>query len=72
MFPHTIGAITNAIDTKRVQLYYAYDSFTEMNLLVQKYATAITYKLYGSGLVVNREYFIRIEETFLLSDSLAQ
>ena len=64
---------SNWLSMKSIYLANDYaDGVSKPYLAVKNSDTSISFNIYGTNaLVENREYFFRVEETFLLSDSLA-
>lgn len=72
LYPFNITGATDVLSQFRASLYSSWDTFISADCLIQKYDKVVTCKLYATNLVIGTEYAIRIEQTFLLSDNLAE
>ena len=73
LYPYSVGGITNMLDNKRIDLFDDYDSATAKYMNATKESGKVVFYLRNmtSGLVSGKTYVFRIEETFLLSENLA-
>lgn len=74
LYPATIGSssLTNVLSPKSVKLYSSVSAFLDVNGIIQKNTErTVRMTIYDSNVELNTPYYFRIEETFLLSDSLA-
>lgn len=73
LYPYAVGGLNLVLDTKKVSCYDTYNTSTELDLVIFKYGQTLPFNIYGlNNLTLNKDYLVRIEETFLLSDNLAQ
>ena len=74
LYPYEIGDSSIAIDYKNLNAYKKTDASSQaLNFYVEKTLTGVDLTFTGVNLLdANDEYVIRIEETFLLSDNLAE
>ena len=72
LYDYSIGGLPNVLSTFKGTAYKAYDSSIDLDCVLYKYSnTSIYLNIYGlNDLDLNTDYLIRIEQTFLLSDSL--
>ena len=60
-----------AVDFKSVQALSSVNSATSLNVSIRKYSNGITlFVMNANSLTANTHYMVRVEETFLLNDSL--
>ena len=71
LIPYTISGINNSLSNFTCYAYSGIATKVELNSLIQKGTNALVFNFYGTGnLTVGTRYLLRIEQTFLLSDSL--
>ena len=72
LYDYSIGGLPNVLSTFKGTAYKAYDSSIDLDCVLYKYSnTSLYINIYGvNDLDLNTDYLLRIEQTFLLSDSL--
>ena len=73
LYPYNIGGL-DVLDNRNLTLTLSSSITTSVTKLayIQKSDNAITFNLSSNGLEANKEYVFRYEQTFLLSDNLAE
>ena len=77
LYPYSVTGYSSVLDNKQISLNDGtsiYNYLSNVVLLVTKDDKKLRFRLrnFASDIVLNTPYYFRIEETFLLGDSLSQ